>query len=434
MDEDEIKRRFKQFLKSEIKVEMGGLEWPTGQIWIEERKRVYQEYRIKFNVEGLDALEKEDFLEFLQFRNNFSWIGLYRWGNRAAENMKQVRNALKVLLDEEIPIRDRLNKILKRDSQSHVDGLGKNLATSILMVSQPDLYGVMNEKALDAIAILGRIFRVSSNPGRSYEGFNEYLRELATKLNTDLISLDGFLWYLCEDIEPPKRAVDKDSKSIKIASEQISSGYNNVLLIIDGPNSLGLDFSDRLDLKTVRDYAYSLDKTAKLYYLTKLHNYPINKQEISRLGYRIMESHKDIDHLMRDEIQDKLKSKRPPNILLLGTKDHDLLNFIKEIKETHNIIVILTISSKKGLAKSLEPVVDDIKFFPEVINTGIRVEIIKLTSKGTYMARHADGRIVFITSNKKLSSGNQVMVQIIGENPKKTVYFATLIKGLSYNG
>ena len=202
---------------------------------------------------------------------------------------------------------------------------------------------------------------------------------------------------------------------------------NNVLLIIDGPNSLGKDYSDRLDLKSVCDYAYSLDRTAKLYYFTKLHNYPINKQEISRLGYRIVESHKDVDHLIRDEIQDKLKSSNPPNIILLGTKDHDLLNLIKEIKETHHVLVILTISSKTGLAKSLEPVVDDIKYFPETPD-GLKVEILKLTEKGTFMVQHPDGRIIFITTDQKLSVGDQVMVQITGENPKKTVYFATIIE------
>jgi hypothetical protein len=214
--------------------------------------------------------------------------------------------------------------------------------------------------------------------------------------------------------EPPKSAAAQSKRK--------------VLVVIDGPNALGKDFSDRLDLEQVRDYAYALDKTAQLYYLTKIHDYPISKREISKLGYKILESHKDIDYLVREEIQEKLKAQDPPNILLLGTKDHDVLEFIKGIKAAHDVKVVLTISSEEGLAKALIPVVDDIQYFPERVTGGMSVVVTKRTEQGTYMARHHDGRIIFINSPEDLRNGEEVHIQITGQNPSKTIYFASLLE------
>jgi len=428
-----IKERFNQFLITPIDV--SGIYWETGEIWIQDRKKVYERFREVFQVKRLDFLQKYDFLDFLQFRTNFSWTGLPRVGNKAVEDMDRLRNALKTLFDENQPIIERINKVVKRSGTAHVRGLGKNISTGLLMIQDPNRYGVMNRKSIEAISVLGVNFKLRSNLGKSYEIFNELLLALADKIGTDLVYLDGFFWFLCKDLKKIQQASSPSLKQLE-KTFQLKQRYQKarikdlVLVMIDGPNSLGKNYNDRLDLKQVRDYAYSMDTNANIYYLTKIQDCSIDKKEISRLGYKILESHKDIDYLMRDEIREKLKTKSPPNILILGTKDQDFLNFIKDVKKEHDIKIILAISSSRGLAESLIPVVDDIQFFPEKkqANNIIEVKIMEQTPKGTYIARHPDGKIVFIRAGIKLLNDEEVLIQITGENPKKTVYFANFVR------
>jgi len=140
-----------------------------------------------------------------------------------------------------------------------------------------------------------------------------------------------------------------------------------VLVVIDGPNSLGENFQDQLDLEEVAKYAHSLDKNAELYYLTKTSQNHIAQDQISRIGYDIRVSHKDIDYAVKILIRKRLNSTVSPNLILIGTKDQDYMEFIKEIRKEYNIKVKLLISSEKGLAKSLKRSFneEDIKKFPK---------------------------------------------------------------------
>jgi hypothetical protein len=57
-------------------------------------------------------------------------------------DMAALREALSVLLDESRDISDRLNH-----ATSMVYGMGKNVATAILLVAYPDNYGVWNNRS-----------------------------------------------------------------------------------------------------------------------------------------------------------------------------------------------------------------------------------------------------------------------------------------------
>ena len=47
-----------------------------------------------------------------------------------------------------------------------------------------------------------------------------------------------------------------------------------VFVAIDGPNSWGVSYQHPLDIEKVKNYAYQLDNTAKMYYLTKIDHVP----------------------------------------------------------------------------------------------------------------------------------------------------------------
>ncbi len=157
-----------------------------------------------------------------------------------------------------------------------------------------------------------------------------------------------------------------EDESLFVENGKLKLIENNVLTIIDGPNSLGEDFRDKLDLEKVSEYAHSLDKNAELYYLTKFEETSIDKVKISRIGYDVLESHKDVDYKMKNLIRKNLNSIKPPNIILLGAKDQDYRDFIKQIRKEFNVRVILVISSENGLANSMKRTFDseNIKFFP----------------------------------------------------------------------
>ncbi len=150
---------------------------------------------------------------------------------------------------------------------------------------------------------------------------------------------------------------------------KLTTFKSTVLVIIDGPNSLGENFQDQLDLEGVAKYAHSLDKNTELYYLTKTKEKHIDPDQISRLGYDIRISHKDIDYAVKNLIRKCLNSLAPPNLILIGAKDQDYMEFIKQIRKEFDIKVKLVISSEKGLSNSLKISFneEDILKFPKIM-------------------------------------------------------------------
>ncbi len=131
---------------------------------------------------------------------------------------------------------------------------------------------------------------------------------------------------------------------------------NRVLVIIDGPNSLGKDYNDKLNLKEIRDFAYKLDKNAKLIYATKISENRFIKDKASTIGYRLITRHKDIDHIIKDEIRERLKAINPPNLIIFGTKDGDYTGFIKNIREEYSVKIKLVVSSNNGFSDDLKSI------------------------------------------------------------------------------
>lgn len=149
----------------------------------------------------LPYLTEAEFRSFLPFRSNQHWSGLQRLGPRMCADMDALRSALIVLLDEGRPIAERYDYALR-----HVAGLGRAVATAILLVAYPDKYGVWNttsEAGLKALDLWPRFDRGRSE-GERYEQINDILNRLAHDLGVDLWTLDALWHYLLVDLGAPE--------------------------------------------------------------------------------------------------------------------------------------------------------------------------------------------------------------------------------------
>ncbi len=159
------------------------------------RDSVLARYQPVFATNHLSKLTKEEFYSFLLPENNHHWSGLYRTGARTCNDMPALRKALAILLDKAQPVDSRIDK-----SVSMIDGMGKNISTAILLVSQPDSFGVWNSRSEAAMKRLGiwPDFERGSTLGERYLKVNEILRKLRDDIRTDLWTLDSLFWFIDE--------------------------------------------------------------------------------------------------------------------------------------------------------------------------------------------------------------------------------------------
>lgn len=158
---------------------------------IEARDEVLMRFRPLFQPDRIFQLNAEDFRDFLRFEHNRHWTNLSRPVRFLLQNLPALREALAILVDEGRPVGERLDEAHER-----VRGLGKAIATALLLIAYPDRYGVWNntsEKALKALG-LWPTFRRKATLGERYEAVNRVLNQLAEALEVDLWSLDALLW------------------------------------------------------------------------------------------------------------------------------------------------------------------------------------------------------------------------------------------------
>src|SRR3989304_6693294 len=80
---------------------------------IDSRDEVTARFRVVFSEENIDSLAEEDIREFLQFKHNKHWWGLQRMAPLIFGDMKELRKGTKTLLDEKLPIGERLNSLVR---------------------------------------------------------------------------------------------------------------------------------------------------------------------------------------------------------------------------------------------------------------------------------------------------------------------------------
>lgn len=180
--------------------------WHSDPQQEEDRDEVLNRYGEIFNPENLENLTQEDFLSFLLYKNNKHWKNIHRHGPDITEDMERLRDALRILLDEERPIKDRLDELRPRDGQLYVKYLGKATLTPILYVVYPDKYGVYNETTKAGMKELGLLPDLSGMSfAEEYLTINEIIHETADKCELDLWQIDKVWRYATkwsdEDLE-----------------------------------------------------------------------------------------------------------------------------------------------------------------------------------------------------------------------------------------
>jgi hypothetical protein len=178
-----------------------GIILPDVSSWIMERKKAYAVFREKFSQDKLVNWEKlgEDFRDFLHFKNNFSWTTLYRTGLKALNNLERLWKLLIFVQDESIDVQKRVQQGLQ--GGYYCQGIGKGILTALLHTFDPDKYGVWNSRTDDTLEMIRRTPSASSNIGHRYQLINNELIQLKNELNTDLTTIDSFMWFISKKVQ-----------------------------------------------------------------------------------------------------------------------------------------------------------------------------------------------------------------------------------------
>ncbi|MCJ7445955.1 MAG: PDDEXK nuclease domain-containing protein [Methanotrichaceae archaeon] len=202
MNDEQIKLLLDKFVVSEE-----ARTWKE-QRW-EDHKR-WKEWIDPYKLETLPDDElKNKFLEYFnEGAGRHPFNAIYR--DRIVRDIKKFREVIKFLLDESIPVREKLNKILYKDGIYHIDGIGKGLATSILMDLDPQNYAIWNNKTNMGLEALGSSpqFAWGDDWGTRYEKVMKvirHVRELKPELS--FLEIDHFL-HIVSATEEGKEAVE----------------------------------------------------------------------------------------------------------------------------------------------------------------------------------------------------------------------------------
>ena len=190
---------FKKFMLLEGFTPGEGVCYDNVPLWIASRKRAYAKYQERFAVSRLLAGEawRVDYKDFLYFKNNQSWTTLTRPGLDALKEPEKLRNLLIYLQDESIRIEKRVQEGLQ--GEKHIHGVSQNILTGLLHTFHPDKYGAWNYRTDDALQRIKRDPIKTTEVGKNYVAINDALTKLSKELNTDLTTIDAFMWYISKD-------------------------------------------------------------------------------------------------------------------------------------------------------------------------------------------------------------------------------------------
>jgi hypothetical protein len=166
-------------------------------------KQVLEKWSKIFNINYIDKINEnniDEVLKFFDFEENHHWDHINRHKKDIKSNLKDFKEKLKILLDENKPVGERLNEFINK-----VYGMSISTTTPILLVSNPEKYGVWNgpsEKALKKLGLWKDEWDKEKN-NENYTIYNEInnllikLRDLVKEKipeeNFDLWKLDSVL-------------------------------------------------------------------------------------------------------------------------------------------------------------------------------------------------------------------------------------------------
>jgi hypothetical protein len=246
-------------------------DWSLDQM-MAFKAAVIPQFGLAFSPANVGRLSREVFVEFLRFENNHHWRGLDRHGRRLTDDMARLREALALLVDEDRPLRDRLERLRPAEGPRMVPFLGKAVITAILHVVYPDRYAVFNNVSKAAMLQLG--LWPKDMPRGQFAGFpDQYLvvnpiqLELAAQLGIDLWTLDYLWWYIAPPTatqsQPLRRSAAEgnstpDLQEVAVAASALPRATTRSQLLTL-PSGLSLSFEEaesRLKRFCREEFAY----------------------------------------------------------------------------------------------------------------------------------------------------------------------------------
>jgi len=182
------------------------------------KEKVRARYVPIFSIDNVKNINAEDFRSFLLFENNQHWSSLHRQGGLITSDMSRLREALELLVDENLPLDNRLNKLRPKSGEPMVKGLGRSVITAILQVVYPDKYGVLNNTAEAGMRKVDLWPKLAGSVSfaQRYAAVNNVLLELSSQLNIDLWTLDALWWRITiPETEPKKPGQDGGGGAIE---------------------------------------------------------------------------------------------------------------------------------------------------------------------------------------------------------------------------
>ena len=165
----------------------------------ETETNVIKEYGEYFRSGNFDW---DIFEKFTKYDYNKEWTSLDRNNIRLKPQFDKLKNTIRRLLDESLPIQERLQDVIR--GKYKVKGAKIGIFSAILLVSYPDKYATWNSRTLDAVnGILDDDEKKFKDPARDYQRFNNFVNGIAKDNGLTLWELD-WLWSRIQGEEAPK--------------------------------------------------------------------------------------------------------------------------------------------------------------------------------------------------------------------------------------
>jgi HKD family nuclease len=115
--------------------------------------------------------------------------------NSVWHRSQRLKSGLRQLLNENVPVADRLDRVLQRGSLN-VPGAGLNLFTKVLLVSAPHQWPVYNRPVAEAVKDFGYEPPRGVSAGHKYEAFARLMREFMKVTGAShMAMLDAFFFH-----------------------------------------------------------------------------------------------------------------------------------------------------------------------------------------------------------------------------------------------
>jgi hypothetical protein len=156
--------------------------------WVKSARRIHKVLHIpqfKFS--------KKEWKEFFTIEELGDIVPIY--SDQLFTHRKRLQKALRYLVNESIPIHERVNALMNHRGLFHLHGLGINGITKILCAHRPAKWPVLNGPVRDVLQDYGYDEPSGAEIGEKYEAFSRLMNEFRKETGAnDMVAIDSFFY------------------------------------------------------------------------------------------------------------------------------------------------------------------------------------------------------------------------------------------------